>query len=436
VTTDVVARAVRKAALRLLPLLGLALFVSFLDRVNLGFAAVTMNRDLGLSQTVYGLAAGMFFIGYFVFEVPSNLILQKVGARLWIGRIMITWGLVSGATAFVSSAFGLNIVRLLLGFAEAGFAPGIVLYLGFWFPRRYRSRILACFLIAQPLSAVVGAPLSGLLLLLDGVFGLKGWQWLFLMEAVPSVVLGVIMLFALPNNPAEASWLTPDERNELILELRAEHETLAATGISSLTGVVLNPRVILLALANVGMFACAFGLVFFLPQIVQTMGASPLASVLLSAIPYGAGAISTLAVGYWADRAASPERLAFASSVVVAIGLVGTALFGVSPGALLTLSVAAAGLFAFLPAFWSIPARFLIGTAAAAGIAMINSLGSLGGFVGPFLFGWLVAKTGGFSAALVLFASWAVVSGLLVLLSAHLALRAAGNAGPQSATGI
>jgi MFS transporter, ACS family, tartrate transporter len=238
--------AIRKTALRVVPLLAAALFSNFLDRVNLGFAAVTMNRDLGFTRATYGLAAGTFFIGYFLFEIPSNLIMRRVGARLWICRIMITWGLVSAATAFIGGAAGLVVLRFLLGLAEAGFAPGLVLYVSLFFPQHYRGRILAWIMIAQPIAAVIGAPVSALLLELDGTLGLKGWQWMFLLEAPPSILLGIVVLGMLPNSPAEARFLTTAERERLAAVIEADRTTVAGSGSSTIRQAFLNRRVILL----------------------------------------------------------------------------------------------------------------------------------------------------------------------------------------------
>lgn len=410
-----------KVGRRLLPFLLLLYVVAWLDRVNIGFAALQMNADLGFSATVYGFGAGVFFIGYALFEVPSNLILARVGARLWIARIMITWGVLSVAMMYVSGPTTFYVLRFLLGVAEAGFLPGIIYYLGNWYPAAERARAISWFMLAIPLSTVIGGPVAGLILELDGSRGLTGWQWLFLLEGSPAVVLGFVVLAYLTDTPEQAKWLAPEERRWLAervaREQRAAHERHGV----GLRAALLHPTVWLLGLI---LFACqcgSYGLTLWIPQIVQRLsGFSNLTVSMISALPYVAAAIGMIAIGASSDR--TNERLLHIAipSMIGALGFIASAYF-VSPlPGMIALTVAAVGDLGTRGPFWALPTRFLTGSAAAAGIGLINTFASLGGFVGPYAVGVVRQATGSFAGGLVFLA-------LLLVLAAcgALALRRA-----------
>jgi ACS family tartrate transporter-like MFS transporter len=402
-------RTIARLSARLIPFLIICYFVAYLDRVNVGFAALTMNKDLGLSSTAFGLGAGIFFFSYFIFEVPSNLALERFGARKWIARIMFSWGLVSGAMLFVQGETSFYIVRVLLGAAEAGFFPGIIFYLTLWFPAVYRARIIGLFMAAIPLSSVIGAPVSGLLLGLDGIGGLKGWQWMFLLEAVPALIMAVVVWFYLTDKPEQARWLADDERDWLVNRLEAERrQRVAAHGITVLQALV-NPRVLALSLVYFGAVAANYGTAFFIPQIVKAFGLSNVQTGFVSAIPYVVGTLGMVWFGRRSDRTMERKGHAAVALAIAAIGIGLSPLLADPVLKIIALSVGAFGVFAVLPVFWTLPTAFLSGAAAAAGIATINSIGNLAGFVGPFAMGALKDATGSFAAGL-----W-VISGLAVL---------------------
>jgi MFS transporter, ACS family, tartrate transporter len=407
------ARALRKAAWRLIPFMGLLYFVAFLDRVNVGFAALTMNADLGLSPRMFGFASGIFFIGYVLFEVPSNIIMQRLGARLWIARIMITWGLLSAGTAFVSSPNQLYVLRFLLGVAEAGFFPGMILYLTYWFPAAWRARILSAFMIALPVSSAIGNPVSSALLSLQA-YGLHGWQWMFLLEGVPAVLCGVAVLVFLRDGPNKAAWLTSEEREWLRGELARERSTLTA---QSSLAALSEPRVWLLGLVYFGMVTSLYGLSFWLPQIVKGFGnLSNLEVGFVSAIPYAVGALTMYLWGRHSDRTGERTWHIALPAFVGAVGLVLSAYVGGTPLlALAALCVTAMGCYAALPVYWTLPTSMLAAGAAAAGIALANSIGNIGGFLGPTLVGYVTEATGSYSAGLFALAAFIAGSGVLVL---------------------
>lgn len=405
-----------KVGWRLLPFLLLLYVVAWLDRVNIGFAALQMNADLGFSAAVYGFGAGIFFIGYALFEVPSNLILARVGARLWIARIMITWGILSVAMMYVQGPMSFYVLRFLLGVAEAGFLPGIIYYLGNWYPAAERARAVSWFMLAIPLSTVVGGPLAGLILELDGWHGLLGWQWLFLLEGLPAVVLGFIVLVYLRDSPDKAEWLTPDERRWLSERVTAEQRaTLTRHGVN-LEAALVHPTVWLLGLI---IFACqcgSYGLTLWIPQIVQGLsGLSTFTVSTISALPYVAASIGMILIGRSSDR--TGERLLHIAipSAIGALGFIASAYFASPVPAMIALTVAAVGDLGTRGPFWALPTRFLTGSAAAAGIGLINTFGSLGGFVGPNAVGIGRQVTGSFAGGLVFLA-------LLLLLAAGAAL--------------
>lgn len=407
----------RKVIWRLLPLMILLYFVNTLDRVNIAFAALQMNDALGFSPMVYGWGAGIFFIGYFLFEIPSNIVMHGVGARLWMARIMVTWGVLSCATAFVHTPTSFYIVRFLLGVAEAGFTPGMLLYLGMWFPRRYTARATSLFLLAAPLTTVVGAPLSGWIIQLNRAWGLAGWQWLFLIEGVPAVLLAFAVWRWLTNSPADAKWLTDSEKTALLLEL--ELERCQITQVSERTSAwkaLVNPHVLTLGAVYFFSVVGLYGIGFWLPQIVRRAGFSPLQIGLLAALPYVFASIGCLVWGRHSDLKAERRWHMVGACLLASLGLAGSAFSSGFAWSLAGLCVAAAGIYALLPVFWSVPHAFMTGAGAASGIALINSVGNLGGFLGPYLVGWLKQTTGSFQAPLYCLSGSLLMSGLIIVI--------------------
>lgn len=416
-----------KVTKRLVPFLIVCYFVAYLDRVNVGFAALTMNQDLGLSQTAFGFGAGIFFIAYFIFEVPSNLLLERFGARKWIARIMLSWGILSGLMAFIPNiarATGLGneytfyLLRVLLGVAEAGFFPGIIFYLTLWFPTEYRARIVGYFMAAIPLSTVIGAPISGILLYLHGGFGLAGWQWLFIIEALPAIILAVVVFFYLTDRPTDATWLTQDERDWLSAKLAEERRQREAVREYTVMEVLFDPRVIGLSLVYFGAVATNYGLSFFLPQIVKTFGLNTFLTTVVSAIPYLVGVIAMVWWGRRSDHMAERRFHTALPLFLAAAGIAVSTALDDPTLKMLALCVAGFGIFACLPVFWALPTAFLSGAAAAAGIAVINSIGNLAGFAGPFAMGWIKDHTGSYTGGLLLLAVLGIIAmGIVLMLS-------------------
>ncbi len=409
--------AIRKIYFRLLPLLFLAYFVCYLDRINVGFAALTMNKELGFNASIFAAGATAFFWGYCLFEVPSNIVLEKVGARLWIARIMVTWGLLSGATAFVTGAWSFGGVRLLLGIAEAGFFPGMILFFTFWFPGRYRGRVVGWFMTAIPVSIALGAPISTALLELDGLLGLSGWRWMFIGEAAPAVLLGIAVLLFVRDKPAKARWLTPAERDWLVGELEAERSAVESVRVYSLVQSLINPRVLALAVIYLGIATASVGLVIFLPQMIKQLGLSNMAVGFATAVPYVVGTIGMIAWGFVTDRMNERRWNLFFACMAAAVGLLVAGLLTGSLWALAGLSMATVGFYGMKTPFWPLPSTFLSGTAAAAGIAAINSLGNLGGLIGPNVVAWLRDATGTFESGLYALAGFALLSAVVTLLT-------------------
>lgn len=411
-------RTMRKVYWRILPFTGLLYLICYIDRVNVGFAALTMRGDLGLSQAAFGLGAGTaFFIGYFVLEVPSNIILDKVGARLWIARIMITWGIASGCTALVVGPYSFYLVRFLLGLAEAGFFPGMVLFFTYWFPTVHRGRIIAGFMTAIPISIAIGAPVSTTLLELNGVLGLAGWKWMYICEAVPSILLGIFVLVYLTDRPEQANWLAPDEKAWLTGELARERRAVESVRTYSFWQALYNPRVLALAAIYFGVAAASVGLVMFLAQIVKELGLSNLMTGYAAAVPYIIGTIGMVVLGHITDRTRERRWNCFVACLIAAAGLT---IAGVTLGSwwsLAGLSIATVGFYGMKPSFWPMPSLFLTGTAAAAGIAWINAVGNLAGTVTPFVVGWMKDVTGSFAGGLYALAGFALLSALVTLLA-------------------
>jgi D-galactonate transporter len=432
------ARTIKNVTVRLVPFLILCYFIAYLDRVNVGFAALQMNKALDLSASAFGFGAGVFFIAYFFFEVPSNLLLERFGARRWIARIMFTWGILAGAMAFIpdisrftglSAAHVFYGLRILLGVAEAGFFPGIIFLLTLWFPAAYRGRVVGYFMAAIPLSTVIGGPISGALLSLDGHGGLAGWQWVYLIEALPAVLLSFAVLFYLTDKPADASWLATEERDWLVARQKQEREHRESVRAFSVKEALINPRVLAIALIYFGANATNYGLSFFLPQIVKSFGLTNLQTGFVTSLPYIVGVISMVLWGRRSDRKLE-RRWHVAIALLVAAGGIAAAAGLDNPvQKMIALSIAGFGIFGCLPVIWTLPASFLSGAAAAGGIAAINSLGNLAGFFGPFAMGWIKDSTGGFGAGLLCLSGAGLVGVAAVLLLHHDASLEAASSG-------
>ncbi len=405
-----------KVTWRLLPFLMLCYVVAYLDRVNVGFARLQMLGDLHFSETVYGLGAGMFFIGYFFFEVPSNLLLHRVGARLWIARIMITWGLVSASFMFIKTPASFYILRFILGIAEAGFFPGIILYLTYWYPSERRARMVALFMAAPPLAGVFGGPLSGWIMqTFSGTSGLAGWQWLFLLEAIPAILVGLLVLMYLDNGIRPARWLTDAEKS--LLEQRIAEDRVAVSVHAKLADVFADRRLWLLCLIY---FCCVmghYGLTFWMPALIQSAGVTGTLRIgVFTAIPYTGAVIVMVLLGASADRRRERRWHAAIPMTIGAVFLSLSAIAGNQTGiAIVCLTIAAAGVLSSGALFWSLPTAFLGGVSAAAGIAAINSVGNLAGFVSPYVVGWLKDLTNSTQAGMFAVSSVLVLGALLIL---------------------
>ena len=407
----------RKVTWRLLPFLMLCYVVAYLDRVNVGFARLQMLSDLGFSETVYGLGAGMFFIGYFTFEVPSNIILHRIGARTWIARIMITWGIVSALFMFIRTPLSFYALRFVLGVAEAGFFPGIILYLTYWFPSDRRGRMISMFMMAIPLSGIFGGPLSGWIMArFAGAAGLAGWQWLFLLEAVPALIVGVIVLLYLDNGIRSAKWLTDDEKG--LLERRLAEDSAHIEPHRSLGAVLADRRVALMCGIYFTIVMGQYGLTFWMPTLIQAAGVSGTLRIgVVTAVPYTAGALAMIFFGRSADRRRERRWHAAGAMLIGAAGMTLSALAGTHTVlAIALLTIASTGVFSCAPLFWSLPTAFLSGAAAAAGIAAINSIGNLAGFVSPYVVGGLKDLTHSTQAGMYAVSGVLAAGALIILL--------------------
>ena len=405
----------RKVYLRILPFAVLTYFFCYLDRINVGFASLTMNKDLGLDPAWYGMAAGALFWGYVLFEVPSNIILEKLGARIWIARIMISWGIVSGATAFATGPYSFMAIRFLLGLAEAGLFPGFVLYFTYWFPDRHRARINSGFTLALPIAVASGAPVSTALLGLNGLWGLAGWQVMYIVEAIPTVMIGIAVFFYLTDKPSEARWLHPEERDWLTERMSHERRQIEAHHGFDMLRAFYDPKVIMLSLNYIGIVTASLGMLLFLPQIIKELGVSNMQVGWITMIPYICGAISMVFCGWLSDRLGDRRWSLFTTCVISTLGLVIAGLTIGTWWSLIGITIAAVGFYGTKGPFWSMPTMFLTGGAAAAGIAWINSLGNLGGFFGPTLVGWAKNLTGSFAGGLYALALCALVSAAISL---------------------
>lgn len=401
---DIFGRAtLKKVTYRIVPFLMICYFVAFVDRVNVGFAALQMNEDIGLTASAFGLGGGLFYITYILFEIPSNIAMERVGARLWIARILVTWGIVSAGMAFVVGPKSFWAVRLLLGAAEAGFFPGVILYLTYWFPARYRARIIAVFMVAIPISSFIGSPISAALLLVDGWFGLRGWQWLFLLEAVPAVVLGLATLFLLPDRPANARWLSKEEKSWLsvILESeRAGQRQRASSQKRSALSVFRNRYVLALALAYAGASGASQCLSLWQPQIIKSFGLSNMQTGLLNALPFGIASILMVVWGLNSDRTRERVWHTVVPLAVLAIALFVAPFAGSLAMTMIVMCIAVAGTYACKGPFWALSTEWLSAGETAVGIAQINAVGLIGGFFGTYLLGAIADATGSYSIGL------------------------------------
>jgi MFS family permease len=415
-SNELEARTMRKVYLRLLPFTFALYLICYLDRANIGFAALTMNSDLGFSSYIYGLGAGAFFWGYFILEVPSNLILERVGARRWIARIMISWGIVSGCFAFVQGPISFFTLRFLLGLAEAGFFPGMILYFTYWFPPYHRARIIGGFMAAIPVSIGLGAPVSTALLQLDGVLGLAGWKWLFLAEAAPALVLGVSVLFYLTDRPEVAEWLAPEEREWLSALMAEERRRVAAAGRISVWQSMIDRRVLALGLIHFCQAGVSVSIAVFVAQMIKQLGLTNMQTGWMTAVPFVFGTIGIIVWGTISDRMNERRWNLTAACLCMAAGLAAAAALEGSYWSVAALSVALIGLYAGNAHIFPIPSMFLTGAAAASGIAWVNSLGVLAGGVTAPIIGWIKDSTGSFEAGLYFLALLSVVGAVVTVL--------------------
>jgi ACS family tartrate transporter-like MFS transporter len=424
----------RKLYLRLLPFAVLSYILAYIDRINVSFAGLTMRGDLDISAGTFGFAVGMFYWGYFIFEVPSNVILEKIGARIWIARIMITWGILAGLTAAVTGPTSFAIVRFLLGVAEAGFFPGLIFYFTTWFPRHHHARIVSGFIIGLPLAVALGAPISTSLMSLDGLFGLHGWQIMYIAEAIPTVAIGVITFFVLTDRPEQAQFLTAEERDWLVARLASERRANEAVRTYSLWQAMYNPKVLLLALNYFGIVTASLGMLIFIPQIIKSLGNfSNMTVGWLTMIPYICGTIAMVLWGRLSDRMHERRWNLFAGCVLSTLGLI---IAGMTMGtwwALVGMSIAAMGFYGSKGPFFAMPPMFLSGAGLAAGIAWINSIGNLGGFFGPWYVGAMKDLTGSYAGGLYGLALLGLIAAIVCAFFLHIPSHASSAAPPVAA---
>jgi len=423
-TSEFQRKTILQISWRLLPLIVVSYLVAYIDRTNVSFAALTMNKDLGISAYMYGWGAGIFFLGYALFEVPSNMVLARVGARRWIARIMITWGIISGLMAATTGPVSFLTLRFLLGVAEAGFFPGIILYFTYWFPSNHHARIVAGFLVGLPVAVALGSPISTALLGLDGLFNLRGWQVMYIAEALPTIVLGVITYFVLTDRPQQAKFLTEEERDWLVTTIASERRATEQVRRYTLWEALYNPKVLLLALNYLGIVTASLGMLFFIPQIIKSLGNySNMTVGWLTMIPYICGAIAMVVWGRVSDRMNERRWNLFFGCVFSTVGLVIAGMTMGSWWALVGMSIAAMGFYGSKGPFFAMPPMFLSGPALAAGIAWINSLGNLGGFFGPWYVGVMKDMTGSFAGGLYGLALLGLVAAIVCAVFLHIPNR-------------
>jgi ACS family tartrate transporter-like MFS transporter len=421
----------RKVYVRLLPIALLTYFLCYIDRINVGFAALTMRGDLHMSAADFGFAAGTFYWGYFLFEVPSNIIMEKVGARLWIARIMITWGALAAATALATGVQSFAIIRFFLGLAEAGFFPGLILYFTYWFPHYHHARIVSGFLTALPVAVAAGAPISTAILGLDGWLGLRGWQHMYLLEGLPTVLIGFLLLLVLTDRPEQAKFLTDAEKSWLAGQLAAERQSKDAVRIIGMWQSFIDPKVMLLSLNYIGIVTASLGMLIFIPQIIKSLGVTSNMTVgWLTMIPYLCAAVSLVVWGHISDRMKERRWNLFWACVLSTAGLVMAGLTMGTWWALVGMTIAACGFYGSKGPFWAMPPMFLTGSAAAAAIAWINSIGNLGGFFGPWYVGYMKDATGSYAGGLYGLALLGFVSALVCALFLNIQNHAETAAGP------
>ena len=422
--------AMRKVYLHILPLTVVMYFLCYIDRINVSFAALTMNKDIGLTAATYGFSATAFYIGYVVFEIPSNLVMDKVGARLWLARIMVTWGIASAATAAVIGPNTFLLVRFLLGAGEAGLFPGIILLFTYWFPDSHRARIIGSFTLALPVSVALGAPISTAILGMDGFLGVKGWQWIYLLEAIPTVLIGFYVLVSMTDNPVKAKWLTEPERAWLTNTLIHERRAVEAGGTFSIMRGIANPKVLLLSFNYLGIVTASLGLLLFAPQIIKSLGdgATNMIAGYATSLAYFCGAASMMLFGWLSDRLGDRRWLLFLTCAMATAGLV---MAGATMGtwwSLAGMCLATAGFYGTKGPFWSMPTMILTGAAAAGGIAFINAFGNIGGALGPAIVGWLKDATGSYSGGLYGLAAFTAVSAVIAAVGLHIPRRVGARA--------
>jgi len=413
-----------RAARRLIPIMALMYVASFLDRVNIGFAALTMNQDLGFSDKVYSLGAGIFFLGYFLFEIPSNLMLEKFGARMWMCRIMVTWGLVSMATAFVQGPTSFYVLRFLLGLAEAGLYPGMILYMTYWFPQATRARFIGLFLAAVPAASVIGAPISGWLLGFNGL--LHGWQWMLLLEGLPSLALGIAVLWLLPDRPGNAKWLNADDK--AILETRLAADRRDDERLGAMTGfweMLADKRIWIFIIPDFCIVIGLYGMGLWMPQMIKALGFTNLETGFLVALPYFVAMLAMVVLGLSSDRSGDRVWHVAGAAFAGALGLAGVVLSHNSVLVIACFCLASSGIYGALAVFWTLPTAILRGMAAAGGLALLNSFSNLGGFFGPTLMGWLKESTGTYTVGMLLLAAMLAFAGIATLVIGRAFFRAA-----------
>ncbi len=412
------ALVIQKLRLRLIPFLFILYVISMMDRVNISFAALEMNHALNISSTTFGLIAGVFFIAYFFFEIPSNVMMHKVGCRLWIARILMTWGLVTVATGFIQTATQLGVMRVLLGIAEAGFYPGMILYLTLWFPSKYMGKTLAFFMTGMALNNIITAPLSTWIMDNFQLWGLEGWRWLFIIEGIPAIICGIATLFYLVDRPEQAKFLTAAEKNWLINQLRIEREAKETKTNPSMWEVLKNGRVWHLAIIWFGYVCAMYGLSMWMPQLIKSLGQSlSNTSVgLISTIPYFIGVISMVVVARHSDKTMERRYHIGLPIAISAIGLFALTMTHDIVWSLFWITFTTAGIYGFAGSFWTLPSSFLSEATAAVGIALINSVGNLGGFVGPYAVGYLKDLTGSIDCSMYVLAGFAILAGVLTIL--------------------
>lgn len=428
-TEQIERAAIKKIARRLLPFAFLLYFLSLIDRVNLSFAALTMNKDLGFTPYAYGVGAAIFFVGYIGFEIPSNLILERIGARIWISRIMISWGIVSAAMALIVGTKTFYVVRFLLGVAEAGLFPGMITYLTYWFPATYRARVNGALMLAIPVSGAIGAPVATSLLRLNGVWSLTGWQWLFILEGLPTVIVGFFVLKYLTDRPAHATWIAPEEKEWLETTLKRERDEIETVHRRfSLWRGLADPRVLALCAVYFGIGTTSYGTSYFLPQIIKGWGLSNSSVGWVAGFPPLISTIGMIIWVYWADRSGSRPTSLVAAFLLATLGLVLLGFFSTSGWSVIAMVMVAVGIDSARPLFWTLPPTFLSRVAAAGAIALISCFGNLGGIVGPVMIGWVKTVSNHFAGGLFFLAIWTLLAAaILIVIGARFARVDDGN---------